>query len=264
MEEIHHTTAQADPGSADGTNSSGSATARSWDSSPSALTSPGSHEQRRLYHAQVRKDELCALLSGWNWLMMSESMWQMDRRKRRIMYWQNYIDRRWWERLYFEDLVLPVPYPRFRGDRRDVVIKRSEPRELLRLEPGRDLVEWTNSPEKPKERFAFKYGVARETFQRVWNEMNVLKRLQEVGAGTSSVSFPTVHRIVVDDFDGSIVGFTSPWVKKCHMFAHHRGSSRRGGSQISSTPWTSCTGGSASSTTTSTRPPSGSKRRRAT
>lgn len=196
--------------------------------------------------------------------MMSESTWQMDRRERRIMYWQNYIDRRWWERLYFEDLVLPVPYPRFRGDRRDVVIKRSELRELLRLEPGRDLVEWTNSPEKPKERFAFKYGVARETFQRVWNEMNVLKRLQEVGAGTSSVSFPTVHRIVVDDFDGSIVGFTSPWVKKCHMFAHHRGSSRRGGSQISSTPWTSCTGGSASSTTTSTRPPSGSKRRRAT
>lgn len=112
----------------------------------------------------MRKDELRAVLSGGNWLLMSESTWQMDARDRRIMYWQNYIDRRWWERSYYQDINLPVPYPRYRGDGR--VIKLSELRELQRLGPGCDLVEWTKSPEKEKERFIFKYGVARETFPR--------------------------------------------------------------------------------------------------
>ncbi|KAL2006408.1 hypothetical protein VTN00DRAFT_9076 [Thermoascus crustaceus] len=136
------------------------------------------------------------------------------------MYWQNYIDRRWLERSYYQDINLPVPYPRYHGDGR--VIKLSELREIQWLRPGCDLVEWTKSPEKEK-RFIFKFGVARETFQRVWTEMKVLERLQEAEAGTELVSFPTVHRLVVDDFDSSILGFTSSWVRKCRTFSQHRG-----------------------------------------
>lgn len=112
------------------------------------------------------------------------------------------------EKFTREDVTMEVRYPKYLGPMdKHQVIRRSELTELDRIHVGTDLVEYNSSDgEMAGERVVFKYTIIDERLFNVWWDLHVLKGLQ------GNDLFVPFHRIVIDDVNETILGFTSIYI----------------------------------------------------
>lgn len=109
------------------------------------------------------------------------------------------------EKFTREDVTMEVRYPKYTGPmEKDQVIRRSELTELDRINACADLVEYNSSDgETTGECLVFKYTIIDNILLNLWQNLHILKGLQ------GNDLFVPFHRIVIDDVNETILGFTS-------------------------------------------------------
>ncbi|DAA74349.1 TPA_exp: Uncharacterized protein A8136_3547 [Trichophyton benhamiae CBS 112371] len=109
------------------------------------------------------------------------------------------------EKFTREDITMEVRYPKYTGPMdKNQVIRRSELTELDRINICTDLVEYNSSDgETTGERLVFKYTIIDDILLNLWQNLHILKGLQ------GNDLFVPFHRIVIDDVNETILGFTS-------------------------------------------------------
>ena len=107
-----------------------------------------------------------------------------------------------------EDVTPIVQYPLYEGSLgydSPEVLKRSELVEVDRLSDQVDLIRYKTAPGND-ELFVFKYTIVDQKLNYIWRELQILQILR------GSDRFNSLHRIVLDDVEPRILGFTTPFI----------------------------------------------------
>ena len=107
-----------------------------------------------------------------------------------------------------EDPTIIVQYPLYDGPLgydNSEVSRRSEIIEVDRLSEQVDLVRYVAAPSKD-DLLVFKYTIVDQKLSYIWKELQILKILR------GNDRFVPLHRIVLDDVEPRILGFTTPFI----------------------------------------------------